>query len=408
MIPAQYLFARKIAGAALATVVALLTACTTTPPPSEPIPPPAKKGITFTSSDYADLPAVDGHRWEAALTAFRQSCSRIRIDAVWSGLCSTALSLPNSAPAAESFFRSNFTPWGVEIPAKKGRTSTGLMTGYYEPLLYGSRVRQPPYVHPIYGIPDNLLTIDLGEIYPDLKGRRLRGKLDGRRVVPYDKRGAIQEKEAEMALRTVEMNFLPDVKVLCEACAGKRFNPETLEVLWRGKSIGDVLEMEIDEAVDFFASMPSIAYPFKLMQDVGLGYLTLGQPSPTLSGGEAQRLKLVTELAKVRTDGSFAARAPHTLYVLDEPTVGLHMTDVDRLSKVLSRLVDAGSTVVVIEHNLDIAADADWIIDLGPEGGAKGGKVVAQGSPKMVARKNTATGIVLRAFLAEHKPVKST
>lgn len=199
MIPAQYLFARKIAGAALATVVALLTACTTTPPPSEPIPPPAKKGITFTSSDYADLPAVDGHRWEAALTAFRQSCSRIRIDAVWSGLCSTALSLPNSAPAAESFFRSNFTPWGVETPAKKGRTSTGLMTGYYEPLLYGSRVRQPPYVHPIYGIPDNLLTIDLGEIYPDLKGRRLRGKLDGRRVVPYDKRGAIQEKEAEMA-----------------------------------------------------------------------------------------------------------------------------------------------------------------------------------------------------------------
>ena len=165
--------------------------------------------------------------------------------------------------------------------------------------------------------------------------------------------------------------------------------------------------MEIDEAVDFFASMPSIAYPLKLMQDVGLGYLTLGQPSPTLSGGEAQRLKLVTELAKVRTDGSFAARAPHTLYVLDEPTVGLHMTDVDRLSKVLSRLVDAGSTVVVIEHNLDIVADADWVIDLGPEGGPKGGKVVAQGSPKMVARKNTATGIVLRAFLAEHKPVKS-
>lgn len=151
MIPAQYLFARKIAGAALATVVALLTACTTTPPPSEPIPPPAKKGITFTRSDYADLPAVDGHRWEAALTAFRQSCSRIRIDAVWSGLCSTALSLPNSAPAAE-FLPLEFHPVGSGNSCEKGRTSTGLMTGYYEPLLYGSRVRQPPYVHPIYGI----------------------------------------------------------------------------------------------------------------------------------------------------------------------------------------------------------------------------------------------------------------
>ena len=207
-------------------------------------------------------------------------------------------------------------------------------------------------------------------------------------------------------LRTVEMNFLPDVKVLCEACSGKRFNQETLDVLWRGKSIGDVLEMEVDEAVEFFSSMPSIAHPLKLMQDVGLGYLTLGQPSPTLSGGEAQRLKLVTELAKVRTDGSFAVRAPHTLYVLDEPTVGLHMADVERLSAVLSRLVDAGSTVVVIEHNLDMAAEADWIIDLGPEGGSKGGQVVAQGSPKEVSRKRTPTGLALKAFLAAHKPAK--
>ena len=218
MIPAQYLFARKIAGAALATVVALLTACT---PPSEPIPPPAKKGITFTRSDYANLPAVDGHRWEAALTAFRQSCSRIRIDAVWSGLCSTALSLPNSAPAAESFFRSNFTPWGVEIPAKKGRTSTGLMTGYYEPLLSGSRVRQPPYVHPIYGIPDNLLTIDLGELYPDLKGRRLRGKLDGRRVVPYDKRGGDGSMGHRMGERSRRRIF-PACTRFRSNCASRR------------------------------------------------------------------------------------------------------------------------------------------------------------------------------------------
>lgn len=205
-------------------------------------------------------------------------------------------------------------------------------------------------------------------------------------------------------LRTVEMNFLPDVKVLCEACGGKRFNAETLDVLWRGRSIGDVLEMEVDEAVEFFASMPSIAHPLRLMRDVGLGYLTLGQPSPTLSGGEAQRIKLVTELAKVRTDGSFAARAPHTVYVLDEPTVGLHMADVERLTTVLHRLVDAGSTVVVIEHNLDMAADADWIIDLGPEGGAGGGRVVTEGSPKSVAAKRTATGRALRRFLAEHRP----
>ncbi|MDO5532696.1 excinuclease ABC subunit UvrA [Sutterella sp.] len=209
---------------------------------------------------------------------------------------------------------------------------------------------------------------------------------------------------AGQGLRTVEMSFLPDVKILCEACGGMRFNPETLAVLWKGKSIGDVLRMEIDEAVGFFATMPSIAHPLKLMQDVGLGYLTLGQPSPTLSGGEAQRLKLVTELAKVRPDGRVSARTPRTLYVLDEPTVGLHMADVKKLTDVLSRLVDAGSTVVMIEHNLDVIADADWVIDLGPEGGAGGGEVVGEGIPSAIARRKTATGQALKAFLKEHKP----
>ncbi len=207
-------------------------------------------------------------------------------------------------------------------------------------------------------------------------------------------------------MRTIEMAFLPDVKVLCETCRGMRFNPEMLAVTWKGKSIGEVLQMEVDEAVDFFASMPLIAHPLRLMQEVGLGYLTLGQPSPTLSGGEAQRIKLVTELAKVKEDGS-RGRSPHTLYVLDEPTVGLHMTDVAKLTGVLKRLVAAGNTAVVIEHNLDVVADADWVIDLGPEGGSGGGHIVAAGTPAAVAACATETGRALRAFLKTHKPAKA-
>lgn len=203
-------------------------------------------------------------------------------------------------------------------------------------------------------------------------------------------------------MRTIEMSFLPDVKVPCDVCHGARFNAETLAVSWRGKNIGDVLTMDVDEAVGFFASMPNISHPLQLLKDVGLGYLTLGQPSPNLSGGEAQRIKLVTELSKVRDDVTRRGnKAPHTLYVLDEPTVGLHMADVERLIRVLHRLVDAGHSVVVIEHDLDVIAEADWVIDLGPEGGEKGGAVVGESPPEaLVANKSSHTGKALEAVLA--------
>lgn len=190
----------------------------------------------------------------------------------------------------------------------------------------------------------------------------------------------------------IEMHFLPDIYVPCDICKGKRYNRETLEVLYRGKSIFDVLDMTVDEAVAFFENHALIARRLQTLQDVGLGYIKLGQPSTTLSGGEAQRVKLSTELSRKSTG--------RTIYVLDEPTTGLHMADVDRLVEVLQRLVSFGNSVVVIEHNLDVIKTADWIIDLGPEGGNKGGAVIAEGTPEMVSDiKESFTGQFLRRLI---------
>ena len=195
----------------------------------------------------------------------------------------------------------------------------------------------------------------------------------------------------------VEMNFLPDVRVDCEECRGWRFNEETLSVRYKDKHIGEVLTMNVEEATEFFSAISSVHHALQLLQDVGLGYLTLGQQSPTLSGGEAQRIKLVTELAKAKPG---ALVKQHTLYVLDEPTVGLHMADVEKLLRVLHRLVDSGNSVLVIEHNLDVIAESDWVIDMGPEGGGGGGKIVAQGTPKTICtRKRSHTGTYLKELL---------
>jgi excinuclease ABC subunit A len=242
---------------------------------------------------------------------------------------------------------------------------------------------------------------DVRRIFTQTKEAKVRGYQPGRFSfnVSSQKGGGRCEACQGQGLKKIEMHFLPDVFVECEICRGKRYNRETLEVTYRGKSIADVLDMTVEEAVGFFENHPKILRFVTCLHDVGLDYLRLGQPSTQLSGGEAQRVKLATELGKgVRPDGT--GTGERTLYVLDEPTTGLHFEDIRKLVGVLNRLADAGNTLVVIEHNLDVVKCADWIIDLGPEGGDRGGTLVAAGTPERVARsKKSHTGQYLKSVL---------
>ena len=238
---------------------------------------------------------------------------------------------------------------------------------------------------------------DVRKLFAATPEAQIRGYKPGR--FSFNTSGGRCDACEGQGVKRIEMNFLPDVQVHCEACHGARFNQETLTIRYKEKSIGDLVKMSVDEAVEFFVAHPKIHKALQLLQDVGLGYLTLGQQSPTLSGGEAQRIKLVSELAKA---SSKIKEDKHTLYILDEPSVGLHMADVERLIHVLHRLVDAGHSVVLIEHNLDLIAEADTIIDMGPEGGDEGGKVVVQGNLKFVRQKRhkkSYTAQALNAFL---------
>ena len=228
------------------------------------------------------------------------------------------------------------------------------------------------------------------ELYSLTPEAKVRGYKPGR--FSFNVRGGRCEACKGDGTIKIEMHFLPDVYVPCETCHGRRYNKETLEVRFKGKSIADVLEMSVEEALEFFAKIPKIRRRLQTLHDVGLDYIQLGQPATTLSGGEAQRVKLAAELSKVATG--------RTLYILDEPTTGLHFADIEKLLEVLQRLVDAGNTVLVIEHNLDVIKQADWVVDLGPEGGDEGGEVIAAGTPEEVAEvEESYTGRFLRQVL---------
>ena len=230
---------------------------------------------------------------------------------------------------------------------------------------------------------------DIRTLFSSLSEAKIRGYKPGR--FSFNVKGGRCVGCEGAGMRVIEMDFLPDVHVHCEKCKGKRYNRETLEIRFKGKSISDVLEMTVEQAVEYFENQPKILKKIKTLYNVGLGYISLGQHATTLSGGEAQRVKLATELSKQDTGKTF--------YILDEPTTGLHFQDIQHLLDVLSKLVDKGNTVLIIEHNLDVIKVADYIIDLGPEGGREGGSVVAEGTPEKIVVSGSYTGKYLKQKL---------
>ncbi|HBL83254.1 MAG TPA: excinuclease ABC subunit UvrA, partial [Clostridiales bacterium] len=237
---------------------------------------------------------------------------------------------------------------------------------------------------------------DIRELFAATNEAKMRGYKSGR--FSFNVKGGRCEACSGDGIIKIEMHFLPDVFVPCEVCKGKRYNRETLEVKYKGKNIYEVLDMTVEEGLEFFSSIPKIQRKLQTLYDVGLSYVKLGQPSTQLSGGEAQRVKLATELSKRGTG--------KTLYILDEPTTGLHTADVHQLLEVLDRLVENGNTVLVIEHNLDVIKTADYIIDLGPEGGDKGGTIVAAGTPEEIMKcKNSYTGQFLKLHIDKNRRI---
>jgi len=290
---------------------------------------------------------------------------------------------------------------GARLRRALARPAHGPSLGGFESIRAVYEVDQSPIGRTPRSIPATYVGFfnDIRQLFAQVPEARLRGYGPGRFSF-NSPQGRCPECEGAGTIK-LEMNFLPPAFVRCEVCGGCRFNPETLDIEFNGRNIAQVLELSVEEALGFFQSQPKIRRTLQALCDTGLEYLKLGQTSPTLSGGEAQRVKLVTHLLAGLKEPETLERLPkRNLFILEEPTIGLHMADVQRLVDVLQRLVDLGHSVIVIEHNLELIAEADWVIDLGPEGGEAGGQVVGQGSPEHVARnKRSHTGRFLRSLL---------
>jgi excinuclease ABC subunit A len=304
-------------------------------------------------------------------------------------------------PELTNALRSRKSSRSLDITQRASRANGKPSITGFDPIQSVYEVDQSPIGRTPRSIPATYVGFfdEIRKLFAQVPEARLRGYGPGRFSF-NSPQGRCPECEGAGTIK-LEMNFLPPAFVRCEVCNGTRFNRETLDIEYAGKNVAQVLELSVEEAMDFFTSLPRIKRTLQALCDTGLGYLKLGQTSPTLSGGEAQRVKLVTHLLSgFKEPDLFDQATRRNLFILEEPTIGLHMADVQRLVDVLQRLVDAGHSVVVIEHNLDLIAEADWVIDLGPEGGDAGGRIVAQGAPEEIVRnKGSHTGRFLRSVL---------